>query len=44
LAPALANAVIEKIAALGITASEGNDSPLTGLPYPGVALPVWDTL
>ena len=43
LAPALANTVIEKISALGIKAGACNDAPLAGLPYPGVAVPVWET-
>ncbi len=44
LAPSLANAVVERVATLGITADSSNDAPLTALPYPGVAVPVWDTL
>ena len=43
LAPALANTVVEKINALGISAGSGNDAPIDRLQYPGVATPVWDT-
>lgn len=43
LAPVLANSVMATIGRLGISKT-ADDAPLAGLDYPGVSLPVWDTL
>ncbi|MES2607041.1 MAG: FAD-dependent oxidoreductase [Pseudomonadota bacterium] len=42
LAPALANSVISKVNALGVSPQQTEELPLNGFDYPGVALPAWD--
>ena len=44
LAPALAQSVISAIAARGLQPAGDNSATIDGLPYPGVAETVWDTL
>jgi len=44
LAPALAQSVISAIAARGLQPAVDNSATIDGLPYPGVAETVWDTL
>lgn len=42
LAPALANAVVSRLEVLGLRPQTATDAPLSGLDYPGVAVPAWD--